>query len=140
MTTICTDGVTMAADRLVTGNGLRHGTIDKLALAADGSVIGGVGTAFDLAAFVKWYDSDQTFPFDLSDNSEFLVLSPNGTVRCFNHIGRSFVASVPQAIGSGAGIAYGAMHTGASPRQAVEAACVYDHRSGGGAVSMSPRA
>lgn len=140
MTTICTDGETIAADMLITGNGLNHGTFSKLARASDGSVIGGVGSPFDLASFVEWYDGDRSTAWSDTDESEFLVLSPCGIIRCFNHLGRSYIATAPQAIGSGAGVAYGALAMGASPKQAVEAASKYDYRTGGGVESMSASA
>jgi hypothetical protein len=75
-----------------------------------------------------------------AEDTEILVLSPGGVVQCFNHLGRSYVATAPQAIGSGAGVAYGALAVGASPKQAVEAASKYDTRTGGGVESMSVRA
>ena len=136
MTTICTDGETIAADRLITGNSLKHGTVSKLARAKDGSVIAGCGSPFDLDSFVEWYNSDQKEPWTDTDESEFLVLSPGGVIRCFNHLGRSYIATAPQAIGSGAGVAYGALEMGASPKQAVQVASKYDTRTGGGVESM----
>ena len=137
MTTICTDGETVAADMLITDNSLKHGTVSKLARAKDGSVIAGCGSPFDLDSFVEWYNSDQKEPWSQADESEFLVLSPGGVIRCFNHLGRSYIATAPQAIGSGAGVAYGALEMGASPKQAVQVASKYDYRTGGGVESMS---
>ena len=136
MTTICTDGETVAADMLVTGNGLKHGTVSKLARAKDGSVIAGCGSPFDIDSFVEWYEGDRASPWSQADESEFLVLSPGGVIRCFNHLGRSYIATAPQAIGSGAGVAYGALEMGASPKQAVQVASKYDTRTGGGVESM----
>lgn len=72
-----------------------------------------------------------------ADDTEILVLSPGGVIHCFNHIGRSYVATAPQAIGSGAAVAYGALAMGASPKQAVEAASKRDTWTGGGVESMS---
>lgn len=137
MTTICTDGETIAADMLITGNGLKHGSFSKLARANDGSVIGVVGSPFDLDSFVEWYNGDRKEPWSAEDNSEMLVLSPGGVILCFNYLGRSYVATPPQAIGSGAGVAYGALAMGASPKQAVEVASKYDYRTGAGVESMS---
>lgn len=140
MTTICTDGETIAADMLITGNGLRHGTFSKLARANDGSIIGCVGSPFDLYSFVEWYNGNRKDPWSAEDSSEMLVLSPGGVIQCFNYLGRSYVATPPQAIGSGAGVAYGALAMGASPKQAIEAASKYDTRTGGGVESMSASA
>jgi 20S proteasome alpha/beta subunit len=137
MTTICTDGETIAADMLVTEGILRHGTFSKLARANDGSVIGVTGSPFDLSSFVEWYNGDREKPWSDADTSEFLVLSPCGVIRCFNYLGRSYIATAPQAIGSGAAVAYGALAMGASPKQAVEVASKYDTGTGGGVESMS---
>lgn len=137
MTTICTDGQTIAADTLITGHGLKHGTFSKLARANDGSVIGIAGSPFDLYSFVEWYDGDRTNEWSAPEDTEILMLSPGGLIQCFNHLGRSFICTAPQAIGSGAPVAYGALATGASPKQAVEAASKYDVRTGGGVESMS---
>jgi hypothetical protein len=137
MTTICTDGETIAADMLITGDGLKHGTLSKLARAKDGSVIGGVGSPFDLTSFVEWYEGNRKDKWSDTDQSEFLVLSPGGVIQCFNYLGRSYIATGPQALGSGAAVAYGALAMGASPKQAVEAASKYDTRTGGGVESMS---
>lgn len=140
MTTICTDGETIAADMLITGHGLTHGTFSKLAKAADGSIVGIAGGPFDLESFVEWYDGDRKESWDGADDTEILVLSPGGVVHCFNHLGRSFVCTAPQAIGSGAAVAYGALAVGASPKQAIEAASKYDTRTGGGVEGMSASA
>lgn len=140
MTTICTDGETIAADMLVTGNGLTHGTVSKLAKAQDGSIIGIAGSPFDLYSFVEWYEGDRNQPWSAAEDTEILVLSPGGVIQCFNHLGRSFVCTAPQAIGSGAGVAYGALAVGASPKQAIEAASKYDYRTSGGVESMSASA
>jgi 20S proteasome alpha/beta subunit len=126
----------MAADTLITGDGLIHGTISKLARAKNGSIIGLCGSAFDLESFIEWYDGDRQQHWSASDGTEALVLSPDGIIRCFNHVGRSFICTAPQAIGSGAAVAYGALAMGASPNQAVQVAIKYDMRTGGNAESM----
>jgi hypothetical protein len=137
MTTICTDGETIAADMLVTGDGMTHGTFSKLARAKDGSIIGLAGTAFDLGSFVDWYNGDRADPWFAPEHTEILVMSPDGVIRNFNHVGRSFISTAPQAIGSGAAVAYGALAMGASPKQAVEVASKRDIYTGGGVESMS---
>lgn len=136
MTTICTDGETMAADTLITGRGLKHGTFSKLTRANDGSIIGLVGSPFDLDSFVEWFNGDRKEPWSADEDVEILVLSPSGVIQCFNYLGRSFVCTAPQAIGSGAAVAYGALAVGVSPRQAIEVATQHDMATGGAVESM----
>lgn len=142
MTTIATDGHTIAADRLVTGGGLVHGTVRKLHRAQDGSVIGVAGTTFIIDAFVRWYnDRDRPEQFDAkTDNFEALILKPDGTVWCYDQHGNCYEAGAPSAIGSGSGVAYGAMAAGATPAEAVRIACDRDTCSGGGVDWMTPGA
>lgn len=132
MTTIATDGESMAADRLVTGDGMVHCDTRKIALAANGDIIGLAGSAFDLDAFVAWYNSDRTGELRVWEKSEALVLQTDGRVFCYNDEGRCFEHKVPAAIGSGAALAYGAMAADCTPAQAVLIASERDIYSGGG--------
>lgn len=137
MTTVATDGKTMAADRLVTGDGIIHGTVTKLHRLEDGSVMGLCGSAFQYDQFAAWYNSGRAEGLHVADEMEALVLHPDGTVSCYNQHGYSFKHSLPASCGSGCSIAYGAMEAGASPMEAVEIACKRDIRSGGGVDCMS---
>lgn len=132
MTTIVTDGESMAADRRVTGDGLVHGETGKIRMADNGDIIGLAGTAFDLDSFVAWYNSDRTDSVQIHEITEALVLQTDGRVFCYNHQGRSFEHSLPAAIGSGSALAYGAIAAGASPAQAVLIASERDIYSGNG--------
>lgn len=132
MSTVVTDGESMAADRLVTGDGMIHCNVTKIALAANGDIVGLVGTAFDLDIFVAWYNGDRSEAPRIHDNSEALVLGTDGRVLCYNHVGHSFEHETPAAIGSGSAVAYGAVAAGASPAQAVLIASERDIYSGGG--------
>lgn len=140
MTTIATDGKVMAADRLVTGNGIAHGEMTKIHRAENGDVIGCCGSAFKLLDFVDWYNSDQKQPFNgESDDFEALVLTASGEVRCYDHTGRYIIETLPAASGSGSAVALGAMDAGAGPIQAVSIACGRDVYSGGKSIDSLAR-
>lgn len=137
MTTIATDGKTMAADTKVSGDGLYHCDIEKLIRAKNGDILGWCGSAFDRDGFEAWYNSGMSGKPDVGEGFEGLVLRKNGTVLCVNDKGYSFDHTLPAAAGSGAQVAYGAMDCGASPSEAVFAAIKRDAGSGGRVVSMA---
>lgn len=132
MSTVVTDGESMAADRRVTGDGMVHCNTCKIALAANGDIIGLAGSAFDLDAFVTWYNSDRSQPLQIWEKSEALVLQTDGRIFCYNEVGRCFEHEAPAALGTGSAIAYGAIAAGATPAQAVLIASERDIYSGGG--------
>jgi hypothetical protein len=126
----------MAADRLVTGDGLAHCHVCKVAWAANGDIIGVAGSAYDLDVFVEWYNSDRSQPVQMWKDSEALVLTKDGKVFCYNNEGRCFEHQTPAALGTGSPVAYGAMAAGASPAQAVLIASERDIYSGGGVDAL----
>ena len=68
---------------------------------------------------------------NLSEDFSALVLSPEGRVDYYCSKLMPVEFCLPQAIGSGADFAIGAMLHGASPAEAVAIACMRDTRSGG---------
>lgn len=140
MTTVATDGRSMAADTHVGGE-CKHGTISKLRRAKDGSVLGCSGHATDIAVFLDWYEKVSLMdrvgdfvwgetlapkPERLSNDFTGLVLRPNGTILCVEYDGTYFEHTVPAAIGSGCRFAYGAMDAGYDAAPAVRIACGRD--------------
>lgn len=142
MTTVATDGRTMAADRMVCGGGgIKHGQTTKIFHADNGDVVGAAGDSFRIAAFVRWYNGDRVDPFEANpEDFEALVLKSDGTTLCFNFAGDFIVESGPHAaIGSGSGVALGALDAGASPVKAIEIASRRDIYTGGGVDELQPR-
>lgn len=138
MTTIACDGKTIAADSQITGCGLIHSnTFQKIHRLPDGSIFAFSGAAYDLQA---WLDFASGLSCELRaiEDSEALVLKPNGELWCYNEIGRAYRQSVPAATGSGSAVALGAMLAGASPRRAVEIASMLDTKTGGDVIEMAP--
>lgn len=131
MTTIATDGRSMAADGLCTGGGIVHGfNAQKVHRIKDGRLIGVSGSAFDIGAFVSWLEDGGDKP-KLSENFEAIALAPDGSCVCWNEHCQTVPQELPAITGSGGEIALGAMLSGKSPAEAVAIAAKRDTRSGG---------
>lgn len=130
MTTIATDGKTMAGDSLTTGGGYVCRFAPKVFKAPDGRIFGGCGPVVDCLKFQSHMMSGGDQP-TLSDDFSALILNPDGTV---DWIDKDFVPVrhiVPYAIGSGCEIATGALLAGASPAESVAIAMQRDTKTGG---------
>lgn len=131
MTTIATDGRSMAGDGLCTGNGIVHGfATQKVFKLDDGRIVGMCGTAYGMPVFVDWLNNGGEKP-KLFGGFEALVLSPDGTCATFNEECQSCPQEVPAITGCGGPIALGAMLAGASPKRAIEIASMRDQATGG---------
>lgn len=139
MTTIATDGITLSGDSQVTGCGTIHSkSFQKVHHLNDGSVFAYTGQPYDLQHWLEFLNG-AVDKLNASEDSEALVLRSDGTVLCFNHIGRCYEQSVPAATGSGAAHALGAMLAGADSAHAVSIAALLDPYSGGSVTTLSPR-
>jgi ATP-dependent protease HslVU (ClpYQ) peptidase subunit len=133
MTTIATDGKSMAGD----GISIMDGTIIdtssiKVEKLSDGSLFGACGSASDamrLAAFLN-AGGEGDWP-KRSDNFGAIVVRPDGGVFTVSEHDGLVKARAPIAMGSGGDYALGAMDAGASPAEAVGIAIRRDPRSGG---------
>lgn len=126
----------MAADGLVTGQGLIHGDdVAKIRRLGDGRIAGATGSFYAQAPFFDWLESGGEPP-ELPEEFEGIVLRPDGTCSTYNRKCYSCPQSVPSASGSGSAIALGAMEAGASPKLAVEIACRRDTESGGNVMVL----
>jgi ATP-dependent protease HslVU (ClpYQ) peptidase subunit len=135
MTTIATDGHTIAADGRMssTSGAITNEHFDKLVDMPDGSVIGLAGAATDIIALRAWAEAGaepENRP-KLDKTSEALVLHPGGLVEWFDCAWRPVPQDAPVAIGSGGRFAEGAMLAGASPQEAVVIAARRDTATGG---------
>ena len=131
MTTIATDGNTMAADGLTTSGGTIFGyNATKIHKLKDGRLVGIAGRATYAMPFVAWLNDGGDVP-EMDKDFEALVLYPNGSCKSFDHKGRELDEELPTASGSGREIALGAMVVGATPEEAVKAACERDTNTGG---------
>lgn len=132
MTTIATDGITMAADSRVGRNDMivsnRH---MKIARLQDGTLLGLSGRASTLSALVAYFDGSMPFPKDQGEWAA-LYLTSEGIRLYSSDAGQAWVwVDPPHAIGSGCELALGAMLAGCSPVKAVEIAAIRDPFTGG---------
>lgn len=130
MTTIATDGRSMAGDGQSDVSGtILNGAAAKVTRLSDGSLFGMSGTSWDRTAVTEYLENGGTKP--KTDRMMALVLRPDGTILYFNEKMTQSVIMAPAAVGSGMDFAIGAMECGASPEDAVGAACRRDTSSGG---------
>lgn len=127
MTTVATDGRSMAADQLAQDSGgLVVAFRPKIKRLADGRIVGMAGSAYDFEPFCAWLEAggDPAAVPKLYEKSETLVLHPNGEVWTYSDGGQPLKDELlPTAIGSGCELAIGAMEAGATPAEAVAISC-----------------
>lgn len=139
MTTIATDGLTMAGDGLCTGNGIIHGlAVRKVFKLSDGRIVGMCGTPYAMPPFVKWLRNGGEMP-KLPDCFEALVLNNQGQCITYDSTCVGVEQELPAVSGSGGPIALGAMLAGATPEEAVAIAVSRDTTSGG-TITVESRA
>lgn len=139
MTTIATDGKTMAGDSLTAAGGDVWLYAPKVGRAADGSVFGGCGPAVCNQRFRRYMQTGGKWP-ELSDDFSALVLTPAGETYWIDKRNERILMMVPAAIGSGESFAIGAMLAGATTAHAIGIAGQRDTRTGGDITIMSPGA
>lgn len=135
MTTIATDGKSMAGDQGM-GADCLHGLINKIQRAKDGAILGSTGQAFDYPGFLAWYEDGCEGEPNVTEDFEGLILKPDGTILCVDEKGRHFVHPAPAAVGSGCRFAYGALDAGVDLKRAVEIAIGRDNHSAGEVVIL----
>lgn len=148
MTTIATDGRTIAADsRMVCEDRIASDLQPKLDPLSDGSWLGCMGNPLDSRRVRSAIESElavgKIWPFDIKIDGlckDFLGLLVDSKNRVWlvGDDGGVDRATVPAAIGSGGAIAQGAMMAGASPSEAVKIAIALDPFSGGEIVVRAP--
>jgi 20S proteasome alpha/beta subunit len=139
MTTIAyRDGV-LAADTMACSGHLRHGGVyTKIVQRADGTMGGGAGHAAFCESWKRWIldpslekptPGPGSSPEDPGDMG--LLVHPDGTVECCEHGGCYTLNEEYFAEGTGAPVAYGAFHKGATAEEAIRAAVAHDLCTGG---------
>lgn len=139
MTTIATDGKTIAADGLSTsGDMVTDTAVQKLTRLPDGSIVGGCGELSAMLRAIDCLHAPNSHPDDLTGDFTLIRLSTGGVVTRYEGCLFGVVAAAPTAIGTGRAFAMGAMLSGKTPKEAVEIACQRDIYSGGEIVVMQP--
>jgi len=134
MTTIVADRKGMAADSLTSWGAVGYHA-SKIGVVGD-AIVGCAGNATDAARFFEWWASDRKEPWTAKKAFQALVLTDKGMWLYGKKGLVDKIADPYMAIGSGFGIALGAMDTmltlGHEPdvRLAVEIACQRSPESG----------
>ena len=131
MTTIATDGKTMAGDGLVTSGSTIFGhDLQKVKRLPDGRIVGCAGSGYNGVAFMDWLESGGDKP-KLGEDFEAIVLHPDGSCFTYDESCVAMSESLPTATGSGRQLALAAMDLGKTPAEAVEYAATRDMATGG---------
>lgn len=133
MTTIATDGKSMAGD----GQASASGTIvsinsRKVHRLKCGRLYGTCGDAANVQAHRRWLENgcEGDAP-KLNGDFGFIILSRDGTVQQGGSDGIPVETAAPTALGSGMDLAIGAMDAGKSAAEAVAIAAGRDPNTGG---------
>lgn len=135
MTVVAWDGKILAADKLMTGNGLRQ-TTTKL-FYDGGTAIAFCGNIDSGMALVNWYkngaiQSDWPVSQRGENWAQALIIKEG---KCYGLSQEPFLYTIEDnfaAIGSGRDYAIAAMHLGKNAKEAVEVASLYDVNCGNG--------
>lgn len=134
MTTIATDGKSMASDGMCKDqcDTIVMMTREKVRRLSDGRIVGASGNSFDIESWIQWLEAGKSglCPIE-GDQFGGLILMLDGTVRWVDYKGRETIVDLPAATGSGQDLAIGAMEAGATAAAAIEIACKRDPYSGG---------
>lgn len=131
MTTIATDGKSMAGDgRITEFDRVCLSNHQKVVRLKDGRIVGFSGNAYNWDEYAAWLNNGGDPP-KVHETFGALVLSPDGTLCSYDEFGRRFPEAAPYAIGSGSALAIGAMDAGMTAERACEIACARDVWSGG---------
>lgn len=134
MSTIATDGKTIAADTLVTyGHERGVGRVEKIVVRRNRIyALGGLGAM--MQALIAWHeagaDPHHTPPCPNAMGWDLLVIDAGSIVRYSSTVPYAATVHPPWAMGQGAEFALGAIYAGASPAHAVEIACGLSTSSG----------
>ena len=129
----------MAADRQSSGGGLvtrcrKLFKVQQYAIGVSGNLASGI-------LFRNWWDNRRQGDCPLDEDTHALVMDTNtGVCELWEHPGVGIPIEEDFAsIGSGSGIAYGALEMGATARQAVSAAIKWDESSGVGVHTITSK-
>lgn len=153
MTVIVYDGATVSADRLMGAGNQRFKTpVDKLQLSSDGARVYGIaGEIFWFQAWIDWYEGRDTFcekpqnprllpvrnASDIESGGVFLVFTQHGDTEY--SYARPYGETIPEpdAWGSGADFAIGALDAGLNARDAAAVASARCKHCGNGLLTYN---
>lgn len=144
MTVLVWDGKTLAADKQVTTNGKRL-KVTKI-FKVNGNLVGFTGDYANVCEMLKWIEEgmlEDTFPFAPGDNSSSglstLVITPKKDILVYQDSPFPMLFSENEYYcdGCGEGIAYGALLSGKTAKEAVEIVCQIDIGCGMGIDTLT---
>lgn len=125
MTTVCTDGKTIACDtRVSSSGGIYPARITKIHRVGD-RFVGHCGDLWQGHMYIK-YLTDGKVPEKKLKDFNALILDKDGTIYHVDQTLNELELTGPFAIGSGMDCALGAMAAGATPGEAVMIASRFD--------------
>ena len=131
MTTIAFKDGLLVADTAVTDNGKYLGQVCKIHKIQN-FMLAGAGSLLTLNKFMEWFrmGADVTKPFDITKENGFDVICIDlNTKEIWEYNSDILATKIDQkyyALGTGTDFALGAMHAGATAKEAVEIACKID--------------
>ena len=136
MTTICSDGITIAGDGLACWGDEPVSRADLKIEQRGNRIFALSGASAMLPALIKWVDEGADVarvPAGIGPEVmwSLLVIEKTGVCAYVSKCPYASPMSYPISIGSGADYAMGAMHAGKTPREAVEIASKLDVWTGG---------
>ena len=129
MTTIAYDGITLAADSQITWGNIRMPRPScKIHIISPTRVAASSGPSAECFKLVEWLraGAQPTDTLKLTDNPLLLICDSSGEVWTLDNDLVLLPDEAPATIGSGADIARGAMHAGATALEAVRIAARVD--------------
>lgn len=134
MTTVATDGRTLAVDSQWTGQFSCPGGMSKV-LYHDGHIYGACGVDSSIYKFFEWVKAGQPPERPMINMGEAdmsaIELTPTGRLFIWYSDLTRVPGPIPYALGSGGGFAMAAMLSGKDPRAAVKIAAQLDPHTGG---------
>lgn len=138
MTTICANLKTMCADKMVSGGAVFNTTkIHRIG----NSLYGGAGDYEPIIMFMRWrIDPSQVPEFRAEDAFNVLELNPHGLYCWGPRLVPMLIENDFYAIGSGSGVALGALAHGATLQAAIKTASRWDECTGAEVTTLHLKA
>lgn len=138
MTVVAYRNGIIAADTLMTTEGLKVGNVRKVVKTSDGCLAGVAGTIDYCAEFLAWAQTDREYPAPkYNKDSEAILIDASGKIHYYCGKQHIVILDAYMAIGCGAPYALAAMYVGADAKDAVDAAMHLHTNCGGRIMSES---
>ncbi len=143
MTTLATDGITLAADGQIScGDLIEDLNRQKVFRLNDGTAIAFAGCLHSAVRFMEWVQSGspQDLVPSLAENFGAIRINGTSTVLSYDNSCHAIQMPTPYAEGTGKHLALGAMLAGKTPVEAVKIAAQRDMWTGGKIRSVTVKA